>query len=144
LTKKCQISRKKKECQYFKEDDKDCGEVDWSPWDIEELNKFGEEHKFCPYYLSNERIEGADIIFLPYNYILDNEILMKYDINITNSILIFDEAHNLAQAAEKCNSFEISDRELDQCESELISIDSELMKNYLDLDSSFTILRQEV
>jgi regulator of telomere elongation helicase 1 len=42
----------------------------------------------------------ADILFMPYNYILDGEILKKYDINITNSILIFDEAHNLAQAAE--------------------------------------------
>jgi regulator of telomere elongation helicase 1 len=82
--------------------------------------------------LSNERIEEADIIFLPYNYILDGEILMKYDINITNSILIFDEAHNLAKAAEECNSFEISERVLDQCESELISMNSELIKSYLD------------
>jgi regulator of telomere elongation helicase 1 len=100
LTKKCQITRKKKECKYFKEKDKDCTEVDWSPWDIEDLNKFGEQHQFCPYYLSNERIADADILFMPYNYILDSEILVKYEINITNSILIFDEAHNLAQAAE--------------------------------------------
>ena len=94
--------------------------------------------------MSNERIGDADIIFLPYNYILDSEILKIYDINITDSILIFDEAHNLARAAEECNSFEISERVLDQCESELISIDSELMNSYLDLDSSFTILRLEV
>jgi regulator of telomere elongation helicase 1 len=102
LTKKCQITRKnkKKKCEYFKENNKNCAEVDWSPRDIEDLNKLGEQHKFCPYYMSSERIEDADIVFMPYNYILDCEILMKYDINITNSILIFDEAHNLAQAAE--------------------------------------------
>lgn len=43
-------------------------------WDIEELVSLGKKIKACPYYTARELIEDADIIFCPYNYLLDAQI----------------------------------------------------------------------
>ena len=63
--------------------------------DIEDLVTFGRLHKGCPYYLSKDAQNMADIVFLPYNYILDPEARKAQNIDLTDSVLIFDEAHNL-------------------------------------------------
>ncbi|OXB67837.1 hypothetical protein ASZ78_005519 [Callipepla squamata] len=39
--------------------------------DIEDLVKNGSKHRACPYYLSRSLKQQADIIFMPYNYLLD-------------------------------------------------------------------------
>ncbi|XP_033374914.1 regulator of telomere elongation helicase 1 isoform X3 [Parus major] len=39
--------------------------------DIEDLVKNGNKHRACPYYLSRSLKQQADIIFMPYNYLLD-------------------------------------------------------------------------
>lgn len=39
--------------------------------DIEDLVSLGNKHKFCPYYMSKELKDHADIVFMPYNYLLD-------------------------------------------------------------------------
>ncbi len=39
--------------------------------DIEDLIKVGQKHKCCPYFLAKELKQNADIIFMPYNYLLD-------------------------------------------------------------------------
>ncbi len=33
----------------------------------------GKKHSFCPYYMSRERYQTADVIFMPYNYLLDHK-----------------------------------------------------------------------
>jgi len=51
---------------------------------------------FCPYYAVKARAHAADIIFMPYNYLIDEKIRENYEIQWENSILIFDEAHNVS------------------------------------------------
>jgi Rad3-related DNA helicase len=53
---------------------------------------------FCPYFASKDRAQGADVIFMPYNYLIDDKIRENYKIDYTNAIIIFDEAHNITQA----------------------------------------------
>lgn len=67
----------------------------WEPLDIEELHKVADRHQFCPYYATKDRANGADLIFMPYNYLIDEKIRENYEINLENAILIFDEAHNI-------------------------------------------------
>ena len=38
--------------------------------DIEELKDFGRRNKSCPYYFERFRKENADLILMPYNYLL--------------------------------------------------------------------------
>jgi hypothetical protein len=39
--------------------------------DIEDLVTLGKMHETCPYYLSKELQTSADVIFMPYNYLID-------------------------------------------------------------------------
>jgi Rad3-related DNA helicase len=43
---------------------------------------------------------------MPYNYLLDANILARHANIIENSIIIFDEAHNVADAACEGRSFD--------------------------------------
>ncbi len=64
--------------------------------DIEELHKSAQNHLFCPYYATKDRATAADLIFMPYNYLIDDKIRENYEIEYANSVIIFDEAHNVA------------------------------------------------
>lgn len=75
--------------------------------DIEEYKQAGEEHGFCPYYFTNFSTAEADIIFLPYNYLLTTNIF-KLKEEIKDSIVIFDEAHNIEKVSEEGSSFTLS------------------------------------
>lgn len=47
-------------------------------------------HDFCPYYYAFQIKERADLIFMPYNYILDVDRIPTYESIIKGSIIIFD------------------------------------------------------
>ena len=40
--------------------------------DIEELKDFGIKNGICPYFFERQRKEVADIILMPYNYLLES------------------------------------------------------------------------
>lgn len=63
--------------------------------DIEDLVKFGETRTLCPYFLSREMAASADVVFMPYNYLVDVKTRGKLGISWKNAVLIFDEAHNV-------------------------------------------------
>jgi regulator of telomere elongation helicase 1 len=48
-----------------------------------------------------DRAACADVIFMPYNYLVDEKIRENFDINFQNTILIFDEAHNITSTCEE-------------------------------------------
>lgn len=47
---------------------------------------------------------------MPYNYILDVDMISRYGDLINNSIIIFDEAHNVPEAACEGRSYELNHR----------------------------------
>lgn len=40
-------------------------------WDIEDLRKEGFNQTFCPFYYSKKIKDLIDVLFLPYNYLLE-------------------------------------------------------------------------
>lgn len=60
-------------------------------WDIEDMISLGKVTKGCPYYAARKLYEGAEVIFCPYNYIIDPVIRKILDINLKESIIILDE-----------------------------------------------------
>jgi hypothetical protein len=52
-------------------------------------------HSPCPYYLSRALSKHAELIFAPYNYILDPGIRKALDIDLSGSVVVLDEAHNV-------------------------------------------------
>lgn len=75
-------------------------------FDIEDLMKFGNEHKACPYYLSKS-MKDSSLVFMPYNYVLDPSIRKTFKLNLENSVIIFDEGHNIEQVCQDSMSTEI-------------------------------------
>lgn len=52
--------------------------------------------------------DNADLILMPYNYLMDAESRKPYEMRWKDSIIIFDEAHNLESVAAESLSVEIS------------------------------------
>ena len=63
--------------------------------DIEDLNRLGRVRGPCPFYLSREMAATANIVFMPYNYLVDPKIRGGLQTQWANAVLIFDEAHNI-------------------------------------------------
>ncbi|VDN96954.1 unnamed protein product [Rodentolepis nana] len=87
--------------------------------DIEDLCKFGRDNRACAYYLSREFKSDAEILFMPYNYLLDVKIRSLYGIELTNAIVIFDEAHNIEQVCEDAASATLTSTSLASAIEEL-------------------------
>ncbi|KAJ2450832.1 hypothetical protein EV183_004008, partial [Coemansia sp. RSA 2336] len=81
-------------------------------WDLEDLVKLGRKTNACPYYASREMASNAELVFCPYNYILDPRVRDAANIDLANSVVIFDEAHNIENAARDAASFEVTDKAL--------------------------------
>lgn len=80
--------------------------------DIEDIVKIGKKFKCCPYFLSKDLKEDADIIFMPYNYLLDPKIRKANKIDLHNTIIILDEAHNVEKMCEESASIQFSSSEI--------------------------------
>lgn len=72
--------------------------------DIEDMYKIGLARNFCPFYQSRESQKVADIVFVPYNYIVDPQENLEKQLDLTNAIVIFDEGHNLEKTCEESSS----------------------------------------
>ncbi|XP_043574041.1 Fanconi anemia group J protein isoform X1 [Chiloscyllium plagiosum] len=81
-------------------------------WDIEELVSLGKKLRSCPYFVSRELMQEADIVFCPYNYLMDPQIRESMKINLKDQIVIFDEAHNIEDCARESSSFSVTEKQL--------------------------------
>ncbi|EDV21730.1 uncharacterized protein TRIADDRAFT_30066 [Trichoplax adhaerens] len=79
-----------------------------SAWDIEEFVQVCNKSKACPYYAARGLIDQSEIIFCPYNYLIESSIRDLMDITLRNQIVILDEAHNIEDSAREATSFEIT------------------------------------
>ena len=57
---------------------------------VEDASKLGKSHNICSYYGIKNVADIADILCVPYISILNSEIRSKLNINLNNSILVFD------------------------------------------------------
>ncbi|KAI8910325.1 helicase C-terminal domain-containing protein, partial [Gorgonomyces haynaldii] len=83
-------------------------------WDIEDLKAAGKKKRGCPYFASRDMAARADIVFLPYNYLIDPFIREACDIVLDDAIVIIDEAHNIESVATDAASVQIDERILDE------------------------------
>uniref|UniRef100_A0A0R3RHF6 Helicase ATP-binding domain-containing protein n=1 Tax=Elaeophora elaphi TaxID=1147741 RepID=A0A0R3RHF6_9BILA len=83
--------------------------------DIEEVISISQKHKYCPYFRNRTMYENADLILLPYNYIIDPSLRHKHNIQLKGNIVIFDEAHNLESICEESTSVSFSTTQISAC-----------------------------
>ncbi|KAI8891940.1 hypothetical protein BC833DRAFT_654057 [Globomyces pollinis-pini] len=115
-------SNKNEDCQALKEqgnciyaqNEKRLAMKDALPeiWDIEDIVTAGKKLQACPYYAARNLSKSADVVFAPYNYIVDPLIRNSMDMELEDSVLIVDEAHNIEQMSMDAASAEISEIEI--------------------------------
>ena len=64
-------------------------------WDIEDLVRGGNREGLCPYFVSKAILGGVEIVFCPYNYLIDKKIRTGMEIDLSGQIIMLDEAHNI-------------------------------------------------
>ncbi|CAN0138628.1 unnamed protein product, partial [Ectocarpus fasciculatus] len=88
--------------------------------DIEELVSLAKKHEFCPYYLGRGHAPRAELVLMPYNYLLDPGTRRGIKINWSNAVVIFDEAHNLESVASDASSFELTSAQIAGAQGEAL------------------------
>ncbi|KAK7078302.1 Regulator of telomere elongation helicase 1 [Halocaridina rubra] len=120
----CQIRVKAKNCYFSNQVDakRDEPELRNNVLDLEDLVKLGKKKTFCPYYMARELKQDADIIFMPYNYLLDPKSRKAHGIELQGNIVIFDEAHNVEKTCEEAASLQIKSSDLALCIDEITQV----------------------
>ncbi|NXN06995.1 RTEL1 helicase, partial [Indicator maculatus] len=70
------------------------------------------EELSCPYYLSRSLKQQADVIFMPYNYLLDSKSRKSHNLDLKGTVVILDEAHNVEKLCEESASFDLTPYDL--------------------------------
>ncbi|EQC32130.1 hypothetical protein SDRG_10326 [Saprolegnia diclina VS20] len=83
--------------------------------DIEELVTVNRERQICPFYASRDMLSKANVIFMPYNYLVDPPLRASLGVSLENAILIFDEAHNVESIASEAASYSLSTEDIQGC-----------------------------
>lgn len=111
----------KPSCQYYRDSNNMSAEFERifldhadDAWDIEDSVNFGKTNCVCPYYGARSIQDQADITFCPYNYLLDPNIRKAMNINLNNSVIIFDEAHNIEDICRDSASLTLNTQKIDE------------------------------
>jgi regulator of telomere elongation helicase 1 len=92
--------------------------------DIEDLIQLADNFHSCAYYLARESIERSDIIFVPYNYLIDPTTRKAQGVALANSILLIDEAHNIESCATDAFSFSLSSLDFERAIKDIFTASS--------------------
>ena len=77
------------------------------PVDIEDLVTLGQKTRGCPYFAAKHAHETAELVFCPYNYLLDPSVRAAMDVDVTGALVILDEAHNVEDTAREAASCDV-------------------------------------
>lgn len=122
---------KKNKCRFYQnyktidfEDDEDVKQLSYQNLNsnelIAELSEM--DNSPCPFYFSKHQAEEAHIVLMPYNYLLDWEIRESKIKLFHNAILVFDEGHNVCQAAETGSKIKFTNATISKAIDELRKI----------------------
>lgn len=94
---------------------------------LNEIKKLGKEKGWCPYFYSRHLINFADLVIYNFQYMLNPkiyEIISKqFD---QNSIVVFDEAHNIDNVCIEVLSYHLTSTDLEIAKKNIDSLSSKL------------------
>jgi DNA excision repair protein ERCC-2 len=118
-------------CSYF-DSFQEAGEATTMPsgvYDLEELKKWGQARGWCPYYLARQAINHANVLVFNYQYMIDPKVAKMVSKELeAESIVVFDEAHNIDSVCIEALSVKINERGLEQAKRSLGRLSSEVSR----------------
>lgn len=98
-------------------------------YDLEHLKVWGKDKGWCPYYLTRQAINHANILVFNYQYMLDPKVAKMVSKELeAESIIVFDEAHNIDSVCIEALSVTINERALEQATRSLGRLSSEVSR----------------
>ncbi|KAJ3397757.1 DEAD H (Asp-Glu-Ala-Asp His) box helicase 11 [Lobulomyces angularis] len=125
-------------CQYLQKDEKVVIDFQASlmstVMDIEDVSLLGNRTKYlpifffmlnldystCPYYATRKSIKPAQLVTLPYNLMFQKSARETLNINVKNNVIIFDEAHNIADAISSVHTVQLRGSHIFKASSQLM------------------------
>ncbi|XP_017699231.3 ATP-dependent DNA helicase DDX11 [Phoenix dactylifera] len=87
--------------------------------DIEDLAQLGRKIGTCSYYGAREMVRAGDLVVLPYQSLLLRSARESLGLNLKNSVVVIDEAHNVADSLTSMYNSKITVSQLKQVLSHL-------------------------
>eukprot|EP00762_Andalucia_godoyi_P000693 ANDGO_05402.mRNA.1 Regulator of telomere elongation helicase 1 homolog len=76
-------------------------------FDLEEIVSIGRSERACPYFASRELVDDSDIVFCPYNYLVEPSVRASMQSALKNAIVVIDEGHNWEDVCREAASVEV-------------------------------------
>jgi len=116
-------------CTYF-DGFREAGEATSMPsgvYDLEELKKWGSAKGWCPYYLTRQAINHASVLVFNYQYMLDPKVAKMVSKELeSESVIVFDEAHNIDSVCIEAFSVTMQSRDLERATRSLGRLSGEI------------------
>lgn len=116
-------------CSYF-DTFRAAGEATSMPsgiYSLDELKKWGASKNWCPYYLTRQALNHANVLVFNYQYMLDPKVAKMVSKELeSESIIVFDEAHNIDSVCIEAFSVTIQSRHLEQATRSLGRLSGEI------------------
>ncbi|MCJ7761349.1 hypothetical protein MUP59_09455, partial [Candidatus Bathyarchaeota archaeon] len=118
----CQLLQKNEECKSKME----VGDLSALPHilSMATLQRIGRSKSICPYSLARKAAGDASLIVAPYQYVLNEHIRSLIKLDLSDRVLVFDEAHNADQVGQEVLSDTLSERSLINAKKELADVDA--------------------
>lgn len=118
----CAMETRQKTCRFLGEPDQDAlRRVRDGVLHVEELMQVGKEHQICPHILAMSASTHAQVVVADYNHLFSDireRSLEKLGIDLSDVIVIVDEAHNLPDRIRQNHAHKVTPFLLDSVESE--------------------------
>ncbi|RMX69953.1 hypothetical protein KXD40_009676 [Peronospora effusa] len=96
---------------------------------VDDLKELGVQKGWCPYFLTRYVVTYADIVVYNYQYMLDPKVSQLVSRNFEKeSIIVFDEAHNIDNVCIEALSVDLDRRGLDRASRNLTTLSSQVNK----------------
>ncbi|CAN0549565.1 unnamed protein product, partial [Ectocarpus sp. 8 AP-2014] len=83
-------------------------------YSLDDLKEFGKEKGWCPYFLARHIINHANVLVYNYQYMLDPKVAGMVSRELeAESVVVFDEAHNIDNVCTEALSVDLDKRSLD-------------------------------
>eukprot|EP00038_Savillea_parva_P002094 m.110607 g.110607 ORF g.110607 m.110607 type:complete len:841 (+) comp10718_c0_seq2:518-3040(+) len=128
----------KSECNYFNGFE-EMGKQEPLPpgvYNLDDLKRYGEEKMYCPYFLARHAISHANVVVYSYHYLLDPKIAQLVSKELgKDSVVVFDEAHNIDSVLIESMSVNIHKRHVDRATANITKLKSKI-KNMKEKDAA--------
>lgn len=120
--KKVKTVRKSGKCEYhsFNKEEQLSDQFLAKVTDIEEMISAGHKAETCPYYASRKAVKYAQVVCMPYNILLHDDVRQSLNLSLENKVIIVDEAHNLIDSLNQIYSVYLSQHTISVCQQSVL------------------------